>query len=135
MPEPAGASGGLRELGHDRETVRKYAAGVAGPPGAGPEGGEPRAASKPAISTPGSTGGRVSACEPFRERIEVLLEKGLSAERVWRDLCEDHAFGHSYQSVERFVRKKKIPILFVLQSSQRALVRRMLRSKADQGRV
>lgn len=93
-----------RELGHDRATVRKYAFEEPDPPPQS-EGGED---SKPAISTAGSTGrsaGRPSACEPYRQRIETLLERGLTADRIWRELRDEHGFKNSYESVKRFVRK------------------------------
>jgi len=92
-----------RELGHDRGTISKYLRGETqgdrAPPGDG--------GSKPAISTAGNGAGRTSACEPYREQIETLLEVGLSAERIWRELREEHGYGHSYESVKRFVRKLK----------------------------
>jgi transposase len=34
-----------------------------------------------------------------------MLERGLSAQRIWQDLTADHGFPDSYQSVQRFVRK------------------------------
>ena len=94
-----------RELGHDRATVRKYAAEEPDPP-PDAEGED----SKPAISTAGSSSrsvGRPSGCEPFRERIETLLERGLTADRIWRELRDEHGFKKSYESVKRFVRKLK----------------------------
>jgi transposase len=61
-------------------------------------------ASKPAISTVGSAG-RQSQCEPFRDVIIEMLERGLSAQRIWQDLTAEHGFADSDQSVRRFVRK------------------------------
>jgi len=46
-----------------------------------------------------------SACEPYREVIEVGLGKGRNAKAIWRDLVDDHGFRGSYQSVKRFVSK------------------------------
>lgn len=92
-----------RELDHDRATVRKYARAKPEPP---PDADD----SKPAISTTGSpprSVGRPSACEPYRERIETLLEVGLSADRIWGKLKTEHGFDASYESVKRFVRKLK----------------------------
>lgn len=105
-----------RELGHDRDTVRKYARETPEPPpdsanADGEADGETDALdSKPAISTAGSCGasaGRKSVCERFKERIEILLERGLTADRIWRELRDEHGFTHSYESVKRFVRKLK----------------------------
>lgn len=49
--------------------------------------------------------GRQSECEPFRNVITAGIEKGQSADLIWRDLKTDHDFKHSYESVKRFVRK------------------------------
>jgi transposase len=45
-----------------------------------------------------------SRCEPFREIIQSKLEQGLSAQRIWQDLRDEHGFADGYQSVQRFVR-------------------------------
>jgi transposase len=49
--------------------------------------------------------GRHSECATFRELIQGKLDEGLSAQRIWQDLCSLHSFQHSYYSVLRFVRK------------------------------
>jgi predicted transcriptional regulator len=64
-------------------------------------------AAKPAISIAGIGAGRRSHCEGFAELIAPKVEAGLSARRIYQDLVEQNAFGHSYQSVQRFVRKLK----------------------------
>jgi len=46
-----------------------------------------------------------SACEPYREVIEVGLGKGRNAKAIWQDLVDDHGFRGAYQSVKRFVGK------------------------------
>ena len=46
-----------------------------------------------------------SACEPFREAIELGLSHGRNAMAIWQDLLADHGFSGSYQTVKRFVRK------------------------------
>ena len=46
-----------------------------------------------------------SACEPYRDFIELSLSKGRNAKAVWQDLVDDHGFRGSYQSVKRFVGK------------------------------
>jgi len=59
---------------------------------------------KPAISIAGLSG-RQSLCEPYRKVILAYLEQGLTAQRIWQDLQNDHGFGDGYQSVQRFVRR------------------------------
>ena len=46
-----------------------------------------------------------SACEPYRELIEVGLGRGRNAMAIWQDLVSDSGFNSGYQSVRRFVRK------------------------------
>ena len=43
----------------------------------------------------------------FAEVIAARVEAGLSARQIYQDLVEQNAFGDSYQSVQRFVRKLK----------------------------
>ena len=58
-------------------------------------------------STKAPTGPKVSRsrCEPYRSTILTMLEKGLSAQRIYQDLSEDANV--SYLSVRRFVRQLK----------------------------
>jgi len=105
-----------QELGVHRDTVARYIREE--PEAAGP--GPP----KQAISITGSNAailgisiagsaepggaapaGRRSRCEPYRSVIIEMLERGLSAQRIWQDLTSEHGFSDSYQSVQRFVRK------------------------------
>jgi hypothetical protein len=46
-----------------------------------------------------------SACEPFREAIELGLSRGRNAMAIWQDLVADAGFSGSSQTVKRFVRK------------------------------
>jgi hypothetical protein len=46
-----------------------------------------------------------SACEPYRETIEVGLSKGRNAMAIWQDLVDSCGFAAGYQSVRRFARK------------------------------
>ncbi len=46
-----------------------------------------------------------SACEPYREAIELALSKGRNAMAIWQDLVDQNGFGGGYQSVKRFVRQ------------------------------
>ena len=92
-----------RELGHDRASVARYVRAAAAQARA-PDDSD---GSKPANPIAGISPRKSSFCDPYRERVETMLEQGLSADRIWRELREVHGFGHSYQSVKRFVRKLK----------------------------
>jgi transposase len=46
-----------------------------------------------------------SACEAYREVIELDLSRGRNARAIWQDLVDEYSFASSYQSVQRFVRK------------------------------
>jgi transposase len=97
-----------RETGSDRGTIKKYLDPEPNPDLVpDPGGGGPGPDSKPAKMIAGKSVPRPGICEPFRDTIESLLEKGLTAERIYRELCEDHGYSHSYPSVARFVRKLK----------------------------
>jgi transposase len=64
--------------------------------------------SKPAneVSTDSAPGrsATASACEPYRDFIELSLSKGRNAQAIYQDLVEDHGFTGRYSSVKRFVR-------------------------------
>ena len=47
----------------------------------------------------------LSSSEPYRELIELGLQRGRNAMAIWQDLVTEHGFAHSYQSVKRFVNK------------------------------
>src|SRR5262249_23486941 len=56
--------------------------------------------------TEGSSSPRsVSACEPFREVIELGLSQGRNAMAIWQDLVDNHGFAEAYNAVKRFVGK------------------------------
>lgn len=98
-----------RELDVHRLTVRRYlssASGADGPKCTIPTpGNEPVADSKCTISTAGILKpGRTSHCEPWRQKITDWLDLGLSAQRIYQDLCGDAGFTGSYESVKRFLR-------------------------------
>src|ERR1700681_2190553 len=102
-----------------RETAGAYlkAAGIAvRPPGAWGR----RAPAKPAneVTTdfcgpipenqgpkPPKRGPPASACEPYREAIELGLNRGRNAMAIWQDLVSTCGFSSGYQAVKRFVRK------------------------------
>ncbi len=48
---------------------------------------------------------RASACEPYRELIELALARGRNAIAIWQDLVSYHGFTGRYPSVKRFVRQ------------------------------
>jgi len=74
-----------QELGINRESVARYL----------------KSNSKPA-SAP--TGFR-SSSRSFEELILAKLEQGLSAQRIFQDLVQEHDLGAQYHSVRRFVAK------------------------------
>ena len=111
-----------RELGIHRNTVDHYADGAWEPDGAkctistaGAGGGDAAAGGPkctiattgPARAGDGVQRGRPSECQGYGAMIEEKLGVGLTALRIWRDLVEEHGFGHSYQSVKRFVARLK----------------------------
>src|SRR5947207_5125875 len=56
-------------------------------------------------SWPPSTGRAptASACEPYRDLIELALSRGRNAMAIWQDLVDQHGFTARYASVRRFV--------------------------------
>jgi transposase len=52
---------------------------------------------------PTSRAPTASACEPYRELIELALGRGRNAMAIWQDLVDDHGFPARYASVRRFV--------------------------------
>ena len=50
----------------------------------------------------------VSNCEPYREVIELRLNRGRNAMAIWQDLVTEHGFERGYQSVK--------PVCFALVS-------------------
>jgi transposase len=54
---------------------------------------------------PASRAPTASACEPYRELIELALGRGRNAMAIWQDLVDDHGFAARYASVRRFVVK------------------------------
>ena len=46
-----------------------------------------------------------SACEPYRELIQLGLSRGRNAMAIWQDLVDSQGFAAGYQSVQRFVGK------------------------------
>jgi transposase len=73
--------------------------------------GKAKATSKPAkeVITDSEvvTGPSPSACEPYREAIDLGISRGRNARAIWQDLVSEYGFASSYQSVQRFVRKRR----------------------------
>jgi hypothetical protein len=54
---------------------------------------------------PSSPQPSASACEPYRETIELGLSRGRNAMAIWQDMVDQYGFSGGYQTVKRFVRK------------------------------
>jgi hypothetical protein len=60
------------------------------------------------VTLPKQGGKRPSgASESFRELIELELSRGRNAMGIYQDLVDGHGFRSGYQSVQRFVRKRR----------------------------
>lgn len=100
-----------KELGVHRQTVARYdrlrrggqskssilTAGSVGET-------DPKSSKVTAGSEPISSTNR-SLCEPYRSIIEDKLEEGLTAQRIYQDIRDEHGFIGSYSSVKRYVRR------------------------------
>jgi transposase len=90
-PNQAGAPTGSGEV-----LPTSPSAGAAAPNQAGaPTGSGPASATRPHQQP--------SLCEPWRAVILGKLELGLSAQRIYQDLVNEHGFAGKYSSVRRFV--------------------------------
>jgi hypothetical protein len=54
---------------------------------------------------PSSPQPSASACEPYREPIELGVSRGRNAMAIWQDMVSQYGFSSGYQTVKRFVRK------------------------------
>lgn len=83
-----------RETGVRRETIARY---------------DPRRQPKAANLSAGSKGahGPPGLAAPYHAQIEARLRQGLTAQRIYQDLCEEFAYPHKYASVRRYVRRLK----------------------------
>ena len=59
----------------------------------------------PGASLPSTRSPSASACEPYRELIELGLARGRNAMAIWQDLVSQAGFASGYQSVKRFLRR------------------------------
>lgn len=89
-----------RETQVRRETISKYAREA--PPN--PAKTFPGSEANPAKTFAGSPLPSRFAAAEFRDAILEKLDLGLSVQRIFQDLAEDYAYGHSYESVKRYVR-------------------------------
>ena len=119
-----------RELGVNRRTVARYAGGevskcttLEGEVTAGSEevqeakcttlegkvtaGSEAGIGSKCTSVDGKVTAGSRSSCAPHSGVIAGMVEKGLTAQRIWQDLRNGHGFEGSYEAVKRFVNRLK----------------------------
>jgi transposase len=126
-----------RELGFDRDTIRRYLCVAAAKAATLTPGSGAAAESNPATPTPGSgrdcgpagdgfeaeavvdealasARANASLCERWKTHIEAGLDQQLSAKRIHQDLVREHGFVGGYQSVKRFVRKleQQAPVPF-----------------------
>lgn len=100
-------------LSVDRKAVRRHLAdlnskGTKAPLGQAPTGSvDPKGTEAPIGSDRGEEAEAPmvsrSACAPYRELILSKLEQGLTAQRIYQDLVDEHGFTHHYHSVRRFV--------------------------------
>jgi hypothetical protein len=85
--------------------------------------GKARATSKPANENEVIADSEVvpgaSACEPYREAIDLGLSRGRNAMAIWQDLVSEYGFASSYQSVQRFVRKRRVCWIRTIYSASR----------------
>jgi transposase len=110
-PNPASREGVSTDSGEAKAASREGVstdfgakrAGEEGVNGAAPEASTGKA-SGAAIPGPGRSPA-ASACEPYRELIELGLGRGRNAVAIFQDLVDDHGFRAGYSSVKRFVRK------------------------------
>lgn len=105
---PGASADGATENGGSGGTERSKAAKVF----AGSE-------ANPANVFAGSGRSSRSAAVRYDDVIVGKLEQGLSIQRIWQDLVEEYGYGHSYESVKRYVRRlrKKRRVVGVFHSA------------------
>ncbi len=67
----------------------------------------PGSEANPAKVFPGSERQSWCAAARYQDAIAEKLEQGLSIQRIWQDLVEEYGYGHSYESVKRYVRRQR----------------------------
>jgi transposase len=94
--------------GSDGDHLYPAEAGIAAASGAGESNAAISIAGSTALEEGSSgdcTAGRRSLSASFRALIIEGLDKGLTAQRIWQDLRDEHEFTGGYLSVQRFVRR------------------------------
>jgi transposase len=66
---------------------------------------DPATEPAPVSAIPPQRSPAASACEPYREIIEVALARDRNAMAIWQDLVSQCGFAGAYTSVKRFVRR------------------------------
>jgi len=103
-----------RELGVDRDTVKRYVLSASKPASNAPIGSDAisNTASNAPIGSKAGTDpppnrppGTTSRCEPYRSIIEDKIGLGLTAQRIYQDLVAEYGYTDSYYSVRRFVKR------------------------------
>lgn len=99
-----------RHLGVHRETVGRHLRLLPqdnSKPASAPIGSEALSSGSGGapIGSARAPAGLVSAASAWREVIVQKLEMGLTAQRIYQDLCSDHGYTGSYYSVRRLVKK------------------------------
>jgi transposase len=100
-----------RETGVRRETIGRYDPRRA--KAANLSAGSNLSADDTAVNAANLSAGSAGAHGPpglavaYHAQIEAGLKQGLTAQRIWQDLCEQVAYPHSYASVRRYVRRLK----------------------------
>ena len=64
----------------------------------------PGSPANPAKVFPGSQPRARSTAAPYQTAILEKLEAQLTVQRIWQDLVEEFGYGHSYESIKRYVR-------------------------------
>jgi len=79
----------------------------------------------------GGAHGPPGLAAPYHAQIEAGMRQGLTAQRIWQDLCVEVAYPHSYASVRRYVSASSaaIPSWSTLWSIHRAKRARSTSSK------
>lgn len=100
-----------REVGCGRETVARYARLRESKP-ANLIAGSSELQNRPNPITGselkrgvGSSPGPGSLAAPYHDLIQAGVNRGLTAQRIWQDLVEEHGYAHGYLTVQRYVRR------------------------------
>jgi transposase len=100
-----------RETGVRRETIARYdprrqakAANLSIGSEESADDGMAKAAN---LSVGSGAHGPPGLAAPYHAQIEAAMRQGLTAQRIWQDLCAEVAYPHSYASVRRYVQRIK----------------------------